>query len=134
MAKIKLDERLEPEVIASLKMIAATQKLSMSGVIANALDAQEREQKAEILADQIENLEQSVKDIGNGIHRLIDLLVAQNTTRDERLKTIGNDMKAALFGARMSMQAIGYAMHPDKFEEWKENRETIAEKIKSQHS
>jgi predicted CopG family antitoxin len=61
MAKVKLDTRLEMEVFRRLQTIRSQQKISISDVIANALNAQEREQNvAETVGERLDFLERNL--------------------------------------------------------------------------
>ena len=56
--RMKLNARLDPEVLDRLMFHQSSQKVPVSDVIANALDALEREQKLpETIMERVENIE-----------------------------------------------------------------------------
>lgn len=58
MTKMKLNQRLEEAVVSRLIQLQATQKIPLSDLISNALDALERELKLpETLVERVEKIE-----------------------------------------------------------------------------
>jgi len=61
MAKVRLDSRLAIEVIRRLQSVSSRKKISVSDVVADALDAWEREQNvAEKVGERLEYLEKNL--------------------------------------------------------------------------
>lgn len=61
MANKKLNQRLEEEVVSRLMLLQASQKIPLSDLISNALDALERELKLpETLVERVEKIESAL--------------------------------------------------------------------------
>ena len=70
MAKVKLDTRLDPEIVERLKVLESRKGVSISDVLSGALDAFEREEEdRKTLSRRVENLEST-------IGKLVDTMAA----------------------------------------------------------
>ena len=94
MAKIKLNQRLDEDVVTRLMLLHASQKIPLSDLISNALDALERDLKLpETLAERVDSIESALMDLTSLLQEKME---EASVNEKERLKSM-----LQLFDARM---------------------------------
>lgn len=103
MAKMKLNHRLDEEVIDRLMLLQSSQKIPLSDLISNALDALERELKMpETIMERVENIEHNLVDM---MARFEEKMDGASVNEKERLKSLLQLLDAKLQAHDQAEQA-----------------------------
>lgn len=86
MGRVKMNYRLDAEVFERLMLLQTSQRMAASDIIANALDALEREQKLpETILERIESIEDKLSSLTGLVAEKMDLA---SFNEKERLKSL----------------------------------------------
>lgn len=86
MGKVKLNARLDAGVMERLMLLQSSQRIPIPDIIANALDALEREQKlSETLMERVDNIEDKLASLTGLFNEKMDIA---SFNEKERLKSL----------------------------------------------